>query len=509
MTPEIFLHTFLLVIVNFFLPILLAEFVGKALSFIAEKRKAYALLICAIFIFFFGGFIGINLHYYLGISLYNLQAVFYIFSSDIEVPTDPYFAYSVLPHRFIVIFFWIFLFWLIIYLKDNTVSEIKKSAAAVLSALMVLNFVLTVLPQSKAAYFQSYDYEEPYIYYSIKNADKEFIHPVRNERANFNVTQYDLDIDIYLNFRVKAEMSVDKSDLEQYKFTLYHGYRVSKITDQNGSKLDFVRDSDYITVQNRTFDISRIIIYYANSSLNRTGLANIQAVNLTGDFNYYPRAGWSKVYNGTQFYRLKLDNETQFNVAVHSPLRVYSNLDETARNRFSSKSLSMTLIGGFAETKNINGTEYIYPYLSSADKRLQNIADAAERGIIPKRKKVVVVKGGCYNDYKDYIEIPVFEEIEGLAEKVTRGNMDDDKYDLYQAARSANNYYGQGGEFDFNGKYTTFSYDYNLYKECVRKLGVADFYEKVAVYAFDDADARTTDEFLRDLLENGAESQTQ
>lgn len=96
----------------------------------------------------------------------------------------------------------------------------------------------------------------------------------------FEVERYDLKIDIDRQLEVEANIFVDKSDLDEYDFTLYHGYKIDKVTDKNGKELKFKQDGDYFTVENNDEGLSEICISYAGSAPRF--FSNSQGTSLPG-----------------------------------------------------------------------------------------------------------------------------------------------------------------------------------------------------------------------------------
>ena len=63
------------------------------------------------------------------------------------------------------------------------------------------------------------------------------------------------------------------------------------------------------------------------------------------------------------FDKYKNKQQHFFEVSVNTPQEIFCNLPKTDYNTFSGEADSLTLVGGFYETININTIEVIYPYL--------------------------------------------------------------------------------------------------------------------------------------------------
>lgn len=147
---------------------------------------------------------------------------------------------------------------------------------------------------------------------------------------------------------------------------MYHGYKISKITDGNNDELNFTRDSDYLTIKNTSK--SKLIKIYYHGSCDKY-YSNYLSVFLPGNFAFYPIPGFNKMYSTHSyagFDDLSLPYETDFNVTVHSLKKVQCNLESSTNNEFKGKSDSLTLLSGFINCVTINKTQIYYPYFNDA-----------------------------------------------------------------------------------------------------------------------------------------------
>lgn len=60
------------------------------------------------------------------------------------------------------------------------------------------------------------------------------------------------------------EVVPDKTNLNEYKFTMYHGYKIKNITNEKGEKLKYsVTGGDYINIINTKESIKKIVFEYS------------------------------------------------------------------------------------------------------------------------------------------------------------------------------------------------------------------------------------------------------
>ena len=66
--------------------------------------------------------------------------------------------------------------------------------------------------------------------------------------VQFQISEYTADLRVFTKLHAKVTMKIDTPDLEEYTFTLYHGYKIKSAKDQNGNALQFKQEEDHFTV---------------------------------------------------------------------------------------------------------------------------------------------------------------------------------------------------------------------------------------------------------------------
>lgn len=187
----------------------------------------------------------------------------------------------------------------------------------------------------------------------------------KDEKADYEISKYDMELSIKLNLSAKVNMEVSKS-LDEYKMTLFHDYKISYASNQDGDKLDFTQDGDYVRIINsENKKITNIILEYKGSSA--TYYANSQGCFLPGYFAYYPRAGYLPLYNQYKFDLESefVDEDTYFEVKIDYGKKIISNLDEE-NGVYKGKSDGFTMVSGFYKMKDLgNGNTLVYPYMDN------------------------------------------------------------------------------------------------------------------------------------------------
>lgn len=325
----------------------------------------------------------------------------------------------------------------------------------------------------------------------------------KKERAEFSVEQYNLGIKIDRCMSVVAQMSVDRSNLSEYKFTLFHGFKVKKVTDFSGNELEFTREGDYLCVKG-TGDVKGITVEYKGFSAQY--YSNSQGVAMPGLMAYYPHAGYYVLYDSDlcSMRPMLLEKEADFTVNVECEKTVYCNLEQTGENSFKGKADSVTLYSGFLKETVVQGVRVIYPYEDSTmTSALINkvLGDSSFRENIGENIKTVFVLPNLnqmseyerFVVYSDHITTSCFNE---LADSVSVQRCPFDKAMLMNVMLE--NRFDEVISLMDKGELYKNELFY-LVRNCREKLGNEACYQAIMQYIYDDADTRTPEEFLADL----------
>nr|MCR4925282.1 hypothetical protein [Clostridiales bacterium] len=338
---------------NIFLISMLGAFVGLTCSFTKLKSSGITAVLISIILFSPLNSILSKLF-----NAYGFARLFEIFDKSVKWADMFSVSFPDYSYRIQIMVGWILLCVAIIFLKTINLHKGLKITAVIMAGVSCVGFLAySQLPASKPdayGYDESCSFTEAQRYY-LKDV------PIKQEKPEFSVTKYEMQVKAKRELGVVATLSVDNANLESYKFTLCHNYRVNSVKDENGNKMDFVRDGDYIEVKS-TAPTNKITIEYKGSSTQY--FANSYGINLPGYFNYFPQAGYYSLFNKNvaDYYRMFLSTSAEFDVTVDTNKEVFSNLEETEKNHFVGNAKSLTLMSGLYESYTTNGVEIIFPY---------------------------------------------------------------------------------------------------------------------------------------------------
>ncbi len=184
---------------------------------------------------------------------------------------------------------------------------------------------------------------------------------------NFQVQSYSGKLSAKRLLKASIDVTIDENNLDEYSFTLYHGYEIKKITDQDGNSLPFEQDVDHVLVKNPSESkIEKIHFEYVGYS--RKYVATNQAIFLAGNFPYLPYPGWMEykpepvddVFDTGSYNLRGLPYETEYDIFFDTEKEILSNLNEISPSRFVGKSQGATFVYSkfMREHKLKNGTLY-------------------------------------------------------------------------------------------------------------------------------------------------------
>lgn len=498
---EFVYHIMMSVLVNFFMTGLMAILFGMLLALVFKRLVAF--FIGAVFIFLTSPmFESIAEREILSnrLNLYPIEEIFNIYTPSLFWMPNFLFGYSILPYRIALLVFWIFAMLTILLGLLIRKNRMKIYSIIVCAAVSISGLIIFFQPSSRLIvdYNPSKGLDSDLAYYR-NNEQKE-------ELGGFDVTDYALNIDVTNKLNVKSILTVSES-IPKYKFTLYHGYKITSVKNQAGNQLEFSRDGDYFTIYNNS-DVSQLYIEY--SGFSPKFYSNSQGIVLPGFFPYYPHSGFKTIFNIKEqgFYKLLIDNKPNFSISVNGQKNVYSNLSTLDNKTFAGRSTGVTIISGFIEKALVNGIEVIYPYLDTFAFTPDIIDESVNKFITEFHnsdlvKKIIILPNlnlgntetALFNDYVTTTTLI------NLAKQCEYDEINPNKVDLYETIDLYLyniDFFQQILGIENSGEYNGIKI-FTMTNDAIASLGEDKFLEIAFTYIYDESDKRSIEDFLSDL----------
>lgn len=186
--------------------------------------------------------------------------------------------------------------------------------------------------------------------------------------AEFCVTSYDITIDAFFNLYavVRAELGCER--LEEYTFTLYDGYHILHIKDQNGRVLRYEREGHYLTVYSDGSPLSEILFTYYGAG--DPFYCDASAIFLPNGVPFYPMPGKVSLYEDSEFYDMTYYSnnrlpDTYYKVTIHTIGEVFCSLSQTGYHQYAGVADGFLVLKGMYDMVQYDETTFIYPYAVS------------------------------------------------------------------------------------------------------------------------------------------------
>ncbi|KOF11963.1 hypothetical protein AC739_00135 [Planococcus glaciei] len=360
-------QTALFIIVYWYLPLLLAFAIGifTALLFGKNKLGLVFMILCWIAIgpanttFFY--------QYFQYISYSDLESLFYIGPLSSENAFNDLIGYNVTYAALLKIVFWILLFLgLVLIVLLRTTRTPKEKGILISLFLFFIGVNVFFFPQlftnGKAAFdFASREVEV--LYYKENTAT------LLPAQLQYEVVGY--EIELVISDIVKAETTMNFTDIETQTIgvALFHGFKVESITDQQGKKLSFTEQGDFILIQRVSEEPSDKLTF--SYTMKETTLLPVSkdylflpnSVSWIPAKSAHPSFQVETILNeGVKISANQSDEAILYTLSVKGKHPIYTNLPPNEEGGYSGESAGgLTVLSGMLKEQRIGERTVLYP----------------------------------------------------------------------------------------------------------------------------------------------------
>lgn len=354
MSRQFIMETVPLVLTDFVLLPLASVGIGVVLSGMKRRLLGYGVIILLVFLTLPGtADILLSGQRDFHIPVFVIRDFVCLLQPNVPASPDPLYGLPAEWYRQAAM-----LFWILLLLCFCSWKLLRREKRARLLSVIVLAGCMAVMGYgvlNKGSVLLMTGHPESALEDSAKYNMKE---PVMEEEASFSVSSYVMDLSMKKELVAEVGLSIrQKEALPEYVFTLYHSYRVKRVTDQSGNELPFRQEEDSVRVDNENL-LPVDTLHFSYQGHSPAFYTNSKACFLPGFFPYYPRAGRHAVY---ELGFLNTDSpaaDYQIRVTgLRSPL--YSNLQENG-GVFTGTADQALLVSGYCATKKVNGVTCLY-----------------------------------------------------------------------------------------------------------------------------------------------------
>ncbi|MCM1500650.1 MAG: hypothetical protein NC124_19485 [Clostridium sp.] len=350
-SPEYILFMIRSLMIYLFLPIVIAILLGGILSYIRNTLFSYSILVLLTFYFtvrFYQIFyeteslFGISdwSQFFPVSANYGIQYG-YLLPLDLHFIVKPFYLIGILLILLLSVFYY-----------RNPNRNIIFIQVTVM-ACVIGGIVIWRQPDSGCYY--GYRDEEDKLYSDMEKTEQ------TSGENGFYVKEYNIEFTIVNGLTAKVQMILSDESCPEYSFTLFGAYDIISVVDEEGNRVKYTRDGNFIVIDNEKQSLKSVVISYCSTQLNRY-FAGSNGIYLPGNFPFYPIVGKLPVYE--QGLCELPQKESYFHVSIDYSGEIYSNLEMVSEKLWEGESNNLTLVSGFWREKEIQGIDMIYPYIS-------------------------------------------------------------------------------------------------------------------------------------------------
>lgn len=369
-------YFFRLTVIFVLLPVILAELIGWSISCVKNRMIGICILLICFYCFdttFLQSIVGLDIN---NEQIFKFGTLFALFDTqECGAITDSFYLMSAENVHIYRVLFWIFGALSVILLMA------KKRIRFVFSVIVALGCLILFWQPSGASYalpvVNGFDrwLGEQY-YYTVKQQKADKSKYILKNRDDFSVLKYDMDLSIKDVLRAKVDVVLSTNALESYQFTLYHSYKLKSVQNQDGDKLEYTQNGDYVEVINKEKNLKSITFEYEGA--NQYFYSTSQGIHLPANYAYYPMPGWRTTFirdeNNVCFAQEVLKEDAEFTVKIEAPekLKIYTNFEKKSLTcfkgyndiQYQGKSNGLTIVGScFLKDMKVGRVTVIYSYL--------------------------------------------------------------------------------------------------------------------------------------------------
>lgn len=374
--PYIFYYqSSLYLLMYYIIPFFISGLLGVVIGTLVKSRLVYPILIIV------GVLIGpLNVmifENFMAVFNINFSGLLYALNlgqADVHQPFDPVYGYQLENERWLHRLAWVLLVGLVLYIRISWKTS-KSRIKIVVAGFIILPVVVFLGMRSMSSnllkdsrYTMFYDHN----YYNQITKSKDQIEQ-SPDKDDWFISKYYIQLEINEGIVVDANIKLrSNSRVNQINLSLYHQFKVEKITDENANALKFDQINDNIIVY---FDKPVVEKEKKELNIKYSGIsspmfyANKQSILLPYYFRWYPTIGDSPAMAVTEQGNLvrlpsQLSNLYDFKLIYNGPSPLYTNLKQISGDTWSgSTSNGVSLVSGkMMNSTIVNDVKIVYPY---------------------------------------------------------------------------------------------------------------------------------------------------
>lgn len=353
----LYTNSIFFIILYWYIPFLISSLFGAFLgTFLNNKMSVLFilliwLLISPMNVYFIKDFL-------LLVGVNSFPTFLHLGVEDPRLPYNAFSGYIFTPESIKIKITWVILLGLstaifILFKKNRSIKNTLVILMSMFSILVFYSLQTNKILDSQKENMDELKYYDTYD--DLENMDKNF---------KYKINKYDINLTIndQLNALVKVDLSSQIKGTRT--FSLYHGFKVDSIKNENGDNFNFTQDGDFIQVHITQESKQLVFVYEGKSTVFMD--ANEHNLYLPNYFAWIPLNSANPSMKSINFSNHRLPNQphrlTSYTLHYDGPKPLITNLVEENKNIYKGNELNgIYLINGELKTKSTENHKITYP----------------------------------------------------------------------------------------------------------------------------------------------------
>ncbi len=191
------------------------------------------------------------------------------------------------------------------------------------------------------------------------------MHEGQEEEAGYEITAYDMELSVNNELDAICKVKIEaSSEMSEYKFTLYHGYKIKEVRNQSGTAVSFEQNGDYVQIMGEKAQTNEEFTFAYEGSSDLF-YSNKESCFLSGIFPFYPQAGWRTLFDDQCKLIPYHTDPISFSVKMDYPGELVSNLTYKD-GRWTGVTDSLLFVSGNIDEERQKERKICYPLQKSS-----------------------------------------------------------------------------------------------------------------------------------------------
>ncbi|WP_407271807.1 ABC transporter permease [Radiobacillus sp. PE A8.2] len=357
------------IVVYWFLPFVLAFFLGIITALIFGKKKVS--LVVMIIVWLVIGPINQELFadYFESVSFSDVGSLFYIGTSSISTMYSGLVGYEVSLSKYMKIIFWILVAISILFIVLlKTTRTGREKATLIITSIVILAGNIFTFPEifeGGKLVFDNATYKNEMNYYKEQQLE------IPTNQLQYSIEEYNIKLEAINNVNAETTVSLTNINSKSLAFAMYRFFDVTKVVNQEGKRLPYSQQGDFVIVERETGETSDEITFFYTLNDSAILPVNNDYLYLPNYFSWIPKKANHPPFDTFKFQGIadelivssfQTEKSIKYQLSFNGNLPIYTNLSSNGDGMYEGEvSGGISVVGGMLTKEQFGDRKVIYP----------------------------------------------------------------------------------------------------------------------------------------------------